>query len=102
MGKTYKILCVTPKMSGEKAMDVGTSNGTSEVMNNNPTQTHIDNNDTEMDTGSSDATSVGYRRVYTSMPGNSAFGPRYISAPYVSNCGACSNGASGHSNHTLT
>ncbi|KAL5263520.1 hypothetical protein ACHWQZ_G008773 [Mnemiopsis leidyi] len=38
-------------------------------------------------------------RVYTSMPGNNAHGPRYISAPYVANCSACSNGASGHINH---
>lgn len=38
-------------------------------------------------------------RVFTSMPGNNSHGPRYISAPYVTNCSACINGASGHINH---
>ena len=43
---------------------------------------------------------VPKNRVFTSMPGNNSHGPRYISAPYVANCNACSNGASGHSNHS--
>ena len=86
-------------MSDEDEMEVELT-APAPHQNNNVAETANMAQAVNMDTVYSDR--ANNIRVYTSMPGNNSFGPRYISAPYVTSCGACSNGASGHINHALT